>query len=221
MAALVKSTEPKALTDVAPHLVSEHWSLDTVTITGGAYEMGTVLGKVTAGTVPTTGTAAGGNTGNGTCATVTGGVDVQPGDYTIRCKVAVANGGVFEVLNPKGACLGLARVGTAFVSPEINLTLNDGATDYAVEDAFTVTVPGGDGVYTLHDPAAIDGTAHAVAVLATDCDASAADKKAPVIARGAVLDAAGLAWKSGMTTNQKNAAIAQLKALGMIVRDML
>ena len=69
-----------------------------------------VLGKITAGTVPTTGTAGGGNTGNGTCTVVTGGVNVQVGTYTLTCIQAVAHGGVFSVVNPSSETIGICAI---------------------------------------------------------------------------------------------------------------
>jgi hypothetical protein len=126
MATLVKTTEPKAFVDVAPHVVCPHWSLDRETITGGSFTLGTVLGKITAS-----------------------------------------------------------------------------------------------GKFTELDPAAEDGSENAAAVLGADCDASTADKIAMVVARGAVLDVAGLVWPAGITDPQKAAALSQLKALGLVPRTLL
>lgn len=83
--------------------------------------------------------AGGGNTGNGT---VTG-VTVSNGytkteTITLTCVTAVANGGVFHVSGSISGSLGLATVGSAFNSPVINLTINDGATDFVVGDSFTI-----------------------------------------------------------------------------------
>ncbi|AAU90988.1 MULTISPECIES: head decoration protein [Methylococcus] len=75
------------------------------------------------------------------------------------------------------------------------------------------------GKYKLHDPAAADGSQNAVAVLLANAAAAGADVAAPVIARGAVLDANGLVWKSGITDPQKATARAALLALGLKVID--
>jgi hypothetical protein len=47
-------------------------------------------------------------------------------------------------------------------------------------------------------------------VLINDTDASAADAACAVIARNAIVKSAGLTWKSGATTQQKNDGIASL-----------
>lgn len=75
------------------------------------------------------------------------------------------------------------------------------------------------GKYKLHDPAAADGTQNAAAVLLDDTAAAAADKVAPIAARGVVLDSNGLVWKAGMTDPQKATAKAALLALGIKVID--
>lgn len=132
-----------------------------------------VLGKVTAGTVPTTGTADAGNTGNGTCASVTGGTNVQVGTYTITCITVVANGGVFEVTDPYDSVVGIAAVGVAFTSDEINLTLADGAVDFALDDKFTVAVPAGGNQVRAINFTGVDGSANAYGILYAAVDASA------------------------------------------------
>lgn len=77
------------------------------------------------------------------------------------------------------------------------------------------------GKYKILAPGASDGTEAAAAILGQGADASTADKIVSIIERGAVLDAANLTWPAGITNNQKTAAIAQLKALGLIVRGLL
>ena len=69
------------------------------------------------------------------------------------------------------------------------------------------------------DPAATDGTEVAVGVLATSVDATLIDRPDGVlIARHAVLADHALTWPAGITAPQKSAAIAQLKAAGVLVR---
>jgi hypothetical protein len=115
---------------------------------GNNLTRGTVVGRQRV-SVPTTGTADGGNTGNGTCTVVTGGPQTKKGTYTVECIIATANGGTFKIVNPDGDNLGTVEIlggagGTGvFGSPEINLTLTDGSTDFAVGDKFTVAVSDG------------------------------------------------------------------------------
>jgi Bacteriophage lambda head decoration protein D len=69
------------------------------------------------------------------------------------------------------------------------------------------------------DPAATDGTEIAVGVLATSVDASLIDREDGIlIARHAVVADHALTWPAGITPLDKAAAIAQLKAAGVLVR---
>lgn len=158
-------------------IVTESNVLDT-----GNLKRGTVLGKIAVGTVPSTGTAGGSNVGNGTVTVVTGGVDTIGGVYSIKCTAIAADGGTFEVRNPWGQLIATAVLpGTAgghidASTPEINLRITDGSTDFALDDVFTVTVPAGSGKVVAVDRTAVDGSQTAYGVLAQDADASTADK---------------------------------------------
>ncbi len=69
------------------------------------------------------------------------------------------------------------------------------------------------------DPAATDGTEVAVGVLTAAIDATLIDRPDGVlITRHAVVADHALTWPVGITAPQKAAAIAQLKALGVLVR---
>ena len=69
------------------------------------------------------------------------------------------------------------------------------------------------------DPAATDGTEVAVGVLATSVDASLIDREDGIlIARHAVVADHTLTWPAGIAPLDKAAAIAQLKAAGVLVR---
>lgn len=66
------------------------------------------------------------------------------------------------------------------------------------------------------------GAAKKAAALAIDkVDATAADKKGVVLARGAVVDAASLVWPAGATDAQKATALADLEARGIVARVSL
>lgn len=109
---------------------------------------GTVLGKVKV-SVPTSGTAAGGNTGNGTVTLVSGGGKTKRGTYTIKNTRVVTNGGEFSLTDPDGKFVGSVLItagagGTGvFKSDELNFTITDGGTDFALADSFTVAVSDG------------------------------------------------------------------------------
>ncbi len=70
------------------------------------------------------------------------------------------------------------------------------------------------------DPAATDGTEAAVGVLGNDIDATLADRPdAILIARHAIVARGAVVWQSDITAPQQATAIAQLAALGILVRD--
>lgn len=90
-----------------------------------------------------------------------GAIDFAVSDF-FTIVVAGANGGTFNVLDPDGLSLGNATVGVAFTSNQINLTISDGATDFAVGDFFTIAVTQGnyDAGYCYEAADASDTTIH-------------------------------------------------------------
>lgn len=116
------------------------WCREQVTVLSGQnLKVGAVIGRVTTGigraSVPTVS-----GTGNGTISAVTAGPDVEVGSYVIKCTAAATDGGAFSVTAPSGLALPNATVGTPYVSSHLNFTLNDGSTDFIVNDSFTVVV---------------------------------------------------------------------------------
>jgi hypothetical protein len=70
------------------------------------------------------------------------------------------------------------------------------------------------------DPNATDGTEIAVGVLGNDVDATLIERDdALLIARHAIVARHALVWPAGVTAAQRLAAIAQLEARGILVRD--
>ena len=168
------SREGYSLGDVLRYEEIDKMSRDEVTVLAGqVLVVGEVLGRVTAGTCPTEGTAGGTNTGNGTCTGVTAGVDVKVGIYTARCVKVVTNLGDFELSDPDGNLIGIVTTGTAFSHHQINLTINDGGTDFVLEDTFTITVPAGGLQVREINFSGVDGTAHAMGLSWAAYDASA------------------------------------------------
>ncbi len=174
-----------------------------------------VLGKITK-SIPTEGAADAGNTGNGALTLVTGGDDTQIGTYVLTCMAAAANGGAFAVTAPNGEALPDAQVGVAYVNPQINFTIGDGAADFAVGDTFTIEVTAGSGKCKAIDFTAVDGSQQAYGIAAGDYDAGAADIRGVAFVRDASFIATALVWPEGATADQKNKALAELKALGII-----
>jgi hypothetical protein len=69
------------------------------------------------------------------------------------------------------------------------------------------------------DPAATDGRQNAVGISLTAVDATSGDKPGVIVARHAiVVDRDNLVWGGSPTNAQKDAAISQLKALGILAR---
>src|SRR5262245_26221184 len=82
-----------------------------------------------------------GNTGNGvlTLAAPPASAAVKDGKYTVRFVEPVTNLGNFIVEDPHGVAVGEGVVGTLF-DGEVRFTIADGATDFVVNDSFTITV---------------------------------------------------------------------------------
>lgn len=105
---------------------------------------------------------------------------------------------------------------------EDNLYSRDEVTVVSGQNLITGTVIGvitASGKVTQLAPAANDGSESAAGVLLLDTDAADADKGGVIIARHAICSDKGLTWPGGITAPQKTAAIAQLKALGILVRE--
>lgn len=78
----------------------------------------------------------------------------------------------------------------------------------------------GSGKYVQFDDTAGDGSEAAAAVLLLDTDASgSSDVEATVILREAIVSADGLTWPTTADTAETAAAVAQLEALGIQVRE--
>jgi len=187
-----------------------------ILVSGQNLGAGAVLGRTaTAGTIAAA--AAAGNTGNGTMGTLSVGGGAKVGDYKVIIVEPAANAGVFEVIDPEGVLVGRGNVASAFAG-DVNFTLADGATDFISGDLFTLTVSQLTTKYKVLAPAATDGTQRAAGILLADTDASAADKACAVISRQAEVNGNELVYPGGITATQKDVAIAQLQAAGVMVR---
>lgn len=202
-----------------------NWVREAVTVISGtvASKLGQVLGKITIGAA-TSAAKSGGNTGAGTLVmdvTTPILVGAQVGIYTVRV-LAV---GTFIVKDPNGSVVGDATYGagaTVTFSDQIKFAFaDDASTHYVAGDGFDITIAAGSGKYTQVTPAAVDGSAVAVAVLLTDAFTATlgADKSVVAVTRGpAIMKANGLQWTSGMSAPQIATATAQLATHGILVR---
>lgn len=204
---------------------------DVVTAYEGSstsYPVGTVLGKYFVAT-SVTGAAVAGNTGNGAIGTVTSTGKATRGTYIVRIETAMANSGVFSVINPSGAMIATGVVGTAF-SNQIAFTLADGATDFVVGDSFTVEVVG-DYKYKMVEATATDGTAVACAIyisandgsFGTSTIAATTDTSIIALVRGAaVVGKETLTYGASVnTTAEKTKLYSELESVGIICRTQI
>jgi hypothetical protein len=85
-----------------------------------------------------------------------GSSDFIVGDYfTVLATAAAGNAGTFKVLTPTGEKLNDATVGSAYTSPQLNFTINDGTPDFVVGDEFTVlatAAAGNSGTFKVVNP---------------------------------------------------------------------
>jgi hypothetical protein len=200
-----------------------HYSRDIVTIlagSGAARELltGMVLGRITKGVAASA--AAAGNTGDGAItAAPTVGQAAKPGVYRAVCIEPAVEGGKFAVEDPDGVLIGVATVGVEFTT-HLTFTIADGAADFVAGDSFTITVAAGSGKVKQIDFTATDGSNIASAILLLDTTApDGTDRSGVAIVRHAIISDNGIVWPAGATENQKNAAIAQLKSAGILVRQ--
>ncbi len=115
---------------------------NVIVLSGQTLAAGAVIGEVGIGVGKAAIPAVAG-TGNGLMSAVYPGPNVQLGNYIVKCKTVVTNGGVFSVTAPDGTALPDATVGTAYVSEHVNFLISDGATDFALNDQFTLAVATG------------------------------------------------------------------------------
>jgi hypothetical protein len=200
-----------------------HYSRDIVTVLAGsgadrALLTGMVLGRITKGVAASA--AVAGNTGNGTITAAPAvGQAAKPGVYRVVCIEPAADGGKFAVEDPDGVLIGVATVGVEFTT-HLTFTIADGAADFVAGDSFTITVAAGSGKVKQIDFAATDGSNAACGILLLDTAApDGTDRSGVAIVRNAIVSDNGIAWPAGATENQKNAAIAQLKSAGILVRQ--
>lgn len=85
--------------------------------------------------------AGGGNVGNGTVTGITAyNGFTKTETITLSCIHAATNAGIFQISGSLSGPLGNATVGLSFSSSEVSFTINDGATDFAIGDSFTIAM---------------------------------------------------------------------------------
>lgn len=201
------------------HIVSEangNFSREVVTVTGADLGPATVLGKIPSATVAAA-AKSGGNTGNGTIAmdgTTPALPGVKRGVYAVRFTAATA----FTVEDPDGNVIGTGATAAAFAD-DVKFTITAGGTAFVAGDGFDITVGLVGYAYKKLAPSATDGSQTACAALWDTAKASAADVRQVAHVRSCEVNGLVLDWPTGITTTQKNAAIADLAEAGIIVRS--
>lgn len=201
-------------------------SRDNITIAQNqTLVVGQVLGKTAVVAGVTSSVAAdAGNSGNGVF-TIDGTTPVaagaKDGIYRVINALVAANSGEFEVFDPDGINIGRVAVGATF-NNQIKFVIADGSNDFAIGDAFSVTVGielDGDEQYAVLNPTGTDGTQRACAVLLYPVTTgSGVTQKVAAITRNAEMRAADLTWPGGITAAQQAEATDQLRRVGIILR---
>lgn len=146
---------------------------------------------------------------------------VKDGVYKVVCIEPASDAGTFEVYDPAGVMVGVAKVGVAFAG-EIKFTIADGGTDFAAGDVFEVTVslPTSGGIeYVAHDPDAADGSQVPSAIALYGAETGADETvQIAAITRQAEVNGNILSWAEGITADQKADAIQALARRSIIVR---
>lgn len=146
---------------------------------------------------------------------------VKNGVYRIVCFEEAENAGKFRVEDPNGVEIGTATVAVAF-NKEIKFTIADGGTDFAVGDAFEVSV----GVESPDDYQAVaydqdgtDGSEKAAGIAIYPATTGVGETvKIAAIVRDAEVNGKVLEWPADIEAGEKAAAVADLASAGIIVR---
>lgn len=190
-------------------------SRDEITVKSGeTLSAGDVLAREATGLTAASAADAG-NTGDGTMGTVTPGVTAKEGVYTLTIIEPATDAGSFSVEDPDGENVGTGTVAVAFSGGGLGFTLADGATDFVAGDQFTITISQGSGLYKALPN---DGSEEAAGILYEDVDASAAAVQGVGIVRDAEVNGLLITWPGSISDTNKDLAIGQLAALGIIVR---
>ena len=124
----------------------------------------TLMSKIPV-SLPTTGTADEGNTGDGTCTGVALAAGDLPrvGTWVVECVTKIATGGVFKLEDPDGNIIVndltiTLTAATTFIVNAAGMTfiLTPGATDFEVGDKFTFAASAV-AKWTAFDPTAVNG----------------------------------------------------------------
>ena len=177
-------------------------------INDGDLVPGTVLGRIAAFS------AADGNTGGGTVATISFTAACQLGAY--RCVATTAGAtALFNVFDPNGNLIGVATTGTEFSVNGAVFTITDGTPDFAVGDVLLVH-----NGFAIYDQDASDNSEEPIAVLLSVESRAAGQgvwRRGCVLYKDARVRYAQLVWNAAMDPDEAHLAIQALLANGIRV----
>lgn len=218
--------EHKALSDVVKYEVNPSFTRSSKTLLAGSGAIRSLLlGTIVAvGGLSAAVAAGGGNTGDGTVTGLAVNAEAEEGEYVLECIEAVANGGVFAVVDPRGDRQENATVGTTYAAAALGFTINDGAADFVEGDSFTITVSrvAGEKVEALSLTEA-DGAEDPIGICLADTTAAdGADGSILVLERGpAIVEQSALVYPSGASAGQIAEINAKLLQRGIRVEQGL
>lgn len=202
--------------------VADHDELLTFAGADTAAE-GTILARKAVADAVTASAFTGTGDGTVTLATVAPGEVVPiPGAYVLNCIEAVANGGIFELVDPNGALVATnlimtagAGAATVFEVGGLQFTITDGAADFAVGDTATLTVAAdGKMVYFATDGAGGAQIPSAILTYAVTVT-GAGDEPVRVMQKGKVNFNRLVIDADGDNSNVTNAVMDQLRDYGI------
>jgi len=200
-------TEPKKLEDVLLYEQLNRMSRATgVFQTGNTFSIGQVLGKdykAITGFVQNSGT-------NLTESDVSLAPKAKKGDYEIH-GTGTDTG---YMVDPDGYHVDDFD---AIAYDGEHLNIDSGSV--AADDKYTVTVGDSTGDYVPLDPAAVNGAHEAHGIALDAYDASGGDVDGVALIKEVVLQSGGVVWPDGISTANKETALEQLAALGIVTRD--
>ena len=185
---------------------------------------GQVVGKTAVtGLVTSSAAADGSNTGNGVItmdATAPVAAGAKNGVYRAVNELVATNSGEFVVYDPDGIEIGRVAVAATLSNP-IKFVIADGATDFAIGDAFSITVGIEETDYQIvaYNPAGTNGSQRAAGILWEGVTTDGTNLGAGVvITRAAEVRGVDLVWPATITAIQKADALRQLEKFGIVAR---
>ena len=168
-------------------------------------------------------------TGNGVISGLSLGPNAKSGNYRVEAITAVTNGGTFKVVSPDGDEIAVGSIvagagGTLVLANQrqLNLTITDGSTDFAVGDFFNVCVHNigerGKGKVVALTLGTYDGRHITAGVLMGAVDATSADKAGLLLQRTAVVENDSLDWGTISAAEQEAARQEMARERNIIVR---